>query len=265
MTYAAQETSRYGARPVEMYLFQTASESWRHTSSDTPRVHLGQIYTPEAIERTEIDQNSETNSGSIKVTIPRSHDLASRFVSYIPSTPLSLVIYRTHDADPDGEVVVNFTGRVASATFNDFCELNVVPEQDALRRRVPVPKFQTQCNRVHYGPGCDLDPMVHRYPATIATLSADGLTLTGTGFGLAPAGRLAAGYIQKGDVRSMILTHSGTTITLISAVPGLAVGDPVEAFLGCQRSEADCAYFNNLVNFFGFSRIPTRNPFDGME
>lgn len=261
MTYQARETSRYQGQPFELYWFQTNSEGWRLTSGDQSVTYLGHTYDPEDMHRTEIDQTSEYKSSTITVTIPRTHDIASRFVSTIPATPLSLVIYRGHENDPDAEVVTAFTGRVTKAAFGEQCELEVVPENDLLRRTVPATKFQVQCNRVLYGPGCGVDKSLHQYPGTVLTISADGLTITSAAGGSAPAGRLAAGILQKGDYQRMIIAHSGNTIQLLAGIPGLVVGDSIMAIEGCQGTEADCTHFGAMPNHFGFSKIPSRNPF----
>jgi uncharacterized phage protein (TIGR02218 family) len=261
MTYSARETSRYSGLPFELYQFTSQGlDVWRMTSGDVARSYLSQIYTPEAIERTEINQDHELTSGSIKVTIPRTCDLASRFVSYIPSSPISLVIFRGHDGDSD--IVVNFTGRVASATFADECELEIQPEQQALRRTIPIQKYQSQCNRVLYGPGCGVDKNAFKLVGTVLTVTGDTFTVAVAGTKI--DGWLNAGYMEKGDEKRMILNHTGTSVQLINPMASLAPGDSVNLYAGCMRHEVDCGVkFNNLVNHWGFARIPQKNPFDG--
>jgi uncharacterized phage protein (TIGR02218 family) len=260
MTYAARETSRYSGLPYEIYLFSSVTENWRMTSGDIDRTYLGQIYSATAMNRTEIAQDQELSSGSIKVTVPRTCDLASRFVAYIPSTPVSLVIYRGHDGD--SEVVVNFTGRIASVTFADECEIEVVPEQQVLRRQVPIQKFQAQCNWVLYGGGCGVAKIGFLTPGTVLTVS--GAVVTIAAAGTKTNGWFNNGYLEKGEERRMILSHTGTSITLINFLANLVPGDSVNLYAGCQRNADDCTRrFNNLVNFWGFPWIPTKNPFGG--
>jgi hypothetical protein len=72
------------------------------------------------------------------------------------------------------------------------------------------------------------------------------------------------GYLEKGEERRMILSHTGTSLTLINFLSGLVPGDSVNLYAGCQRNADDCTRrFNNLVNFWGFPWIPTKNPFSG--
>lgn len=262
MTYAARETSGYLGAPFELFRIETATEGWFLTSGDTLRGYNSKTYTPDAITRSEINQNQESQSGEIKITIPRTHDIASRFISYIPVSPMSVVIYRGHDGDPDYEVVTNFTGRVVKAEFGDDCVLTVVPESDILRKRIPAQKYQAQCNWVLFSAGCGVNRDDFSVDAVLSSVESD--VIKAAAFADKANGWFQNGYIEHGQERRMILTHSGDTIRLISPMSGLSVGSSVKVFAGCQRTTSDCASrFSNLVRFWGFDKIPTRNPFDG--
>lgn len=261
MSYASRETSRFSGEPFELYWFSVFGQDWRHTSGDTPRTHLGQTYTPLTIHRSAIDQNQELGSGSIKVTIPRDSSLAGQFLSYLPVSPMALTIYRGHDGESDGETVTNFTGRVASAVFGEFCELTVVPSQYVLKRRVPTLRQQSQCNWALFGPGCGVDSTAFRVTGVVSNVN--GGVVTATVFGTKPSGYFKAGYLEFDGARRMIVDHDGNEVTLLTAMAGLTAGATVTAYAGCQRTESDCLNkFNNLANHLGFARIPTRNPFD---
>lgn len=112
MSYNSRETSVSSGQPFELYLFQTQTQSWRFTSADEAQSYQGAAYSPESISRTNTSQNAEVSGGHIKVTIPKDHTIAQMFVAYIPSTPLTLVIYRGHRGEADSEMKVAFTGRV---------------------------------------------------------------------------------------------------------------------------------------------------------
>lgn len=260
MSYAARETSTYSGEPFELYLFQSGADSWCLTSGDKARVYNGKTYTPETMERTEIDQNQEAKSGEITVTLPRTHELASRFVSYIPTSPVSLVIFRGHDGE--AEVVPNFTGRVAKAEFTDVCKLTVSSEADLLRKRVPCQRYQNQCNWVLFGAGCGVEKVNFCVNGTVASVNGD--LVTSPVFAAKPSGWLAAGYFECGFDFRMILSHTGDTIRLIAGISGLKAGDTFSAYAGCDRTGATCkSKFDNLARFRGFDKIPWKNPFDG--
>jgi uncharacterized phage protein (TIGR02218 family) len=264
MSYAARETSRYSGTPFELFWFSMGAQNWYLTSGDIAR-HLGaRTFTPESISATAISQNQELRSGSITILIPRNHAIAALFVGYSPPAPLTLIIYRGHDGELEGETVTYFTGRVATAKFTEHCELTCVPEQDALKRSVPIQKFQSQCNWVLFGPGCGLDKTAYAVSGTVSAISGD--TVTVSGLSAKPDGWFRAGWLELGNSRRMIIAHTGDNVTLITPLLGLQVGDAVVAYPGCMLTEAICAgKFGNLVNFWGFSRIPTRNPFNGVE
>lgn len=260
MSYATREISTYSGQPFELYLFQSGEDRWQLTSGDVSRTYNGKVYTPEAIERTEIDQDQEAHSGEIEVTLPRTHDLASRFVSYIPTSPVSLVIFRGHDGE--GEVVPNFTGRVSKAAFTDVCTLTVSSEADLLRKKVPTQRFQNQCNWCLFSAGCGLQKVNFMVTGTLSSVAGD--TIKSAAFATKPDGWFNAGFIECGSDMRMILSHTGDTLVLIAGISGLAAGDTFKAYAGCQRTVADCRNkFSNLANYRGFDKIPTKNPFDG--
>lgn len=264
MSFASRETSLFQGQPFELYLFQTETQTWRLTSADRKIIYSGQLYEPEAITRTPTGQGQEMTSGAIKVTIPKEHPIALLFVSFIPSTPLSLVIFRGHEGEPDSEVVVHFTGSVTQATFGEACELNCVPERYALKKRVPGPKYQKPCNHILYDAGCQVDRNLFKLTATLN--SVNGETIRAAAFATKPDGWFNAGYIEKGTERRMIINHVGDTLTLLNAMAGLVAGDVVAAYAGCNRTFSDCnGKFNNSERFFGFEFIPGRNPFNGLE
>ena len=263
MTFDARESSIYGGQPFELYLFQTETQTWRLTSSDRTISYLGNDYTPEAIQRTATSQGLELKSGAVKVTLPKTHEIAQMFLPYIPSTPLSLVIYRGHK--DEAEVVVHFTGRVTSAQFGDECVLTAVPEQEVLKRKIPAQKYQSQCNNILYDTGCGVDKELFRVTATLDTV--DGDEVTATEFDAEADGHFDNGYLEKGVERRFILKHVGDTLTLLQPMAGLVAGDEVSCFPGCNRKfTGDCTIrYDNGDHFFGFDRIPKRNPFDGVE
>lgn len=261
MSYDALETSRFSGLPFELYAFAMGTQTWYLTSGDIARTYAGKTYTPESLVSTEIDQNQELRSGSITITIPRTHEIAGLFISFSPPAPLSLVIYRGHDGEGDSGVVTYFVGRVSTGTFQEHCQLTCVPEQDALKRSIPVQVYQTQCNWALYGPGCGLnkDDFVDS-GLTVTAISGD--TVTIFGLNAKANGYFQAGWVQLGDLRRMILTHTGNVVQLITPMVGLTVGATVDVYPGCQLDANTCRVkFNNLINFWGFSRIPTRNPF----
>lgn len=260
MTFAAREISRYFGKPFELFLFSTTGASYYYTSADRAITYNSKTYSPLPMKRTEVDQNSEAKSGAIKVTIPRTSDIAGLFVAFIPESPLSLVIYKGHTGDPDNEVVVEFTGSVISAEFDDHCTLVCAPEQELLKRRVPVQQFLSMCPWVLYGAGCNLNKDNFRVTGTVSSVSS--VTVQAAVFATKPDGWFRSGYLEYGNQRRLIVAHVGNTVTLVSQMMGLANGASIFAYAGCNRTESDCKNkFNNFTRFWGFTHIPNQNPF----
>ena len=264
MTFDARETSVHAGQPFELYLFQTQTQTWRLTSADRAITFNNNSYEPEAIFRTASSQGQELKSGALTVTIPKTHELAQLFVSFIPPTPLSLVIFRGHEGEPESEIVTHFTGRITMALFGDDCELRAVPEQEILQKRIPGPKYQKPCNHILYDSGCTVDKALFNVSGPLTFVDDD--VIKAAAFATQPDGWLDSGYIEFGTERRMILNHVGDTLTLLTGLASLTVGTVVTAFAGCKRTIADCDIkFANLPHFFGFEFIPARNPFDGLE
>jgi uncharacterized phage protein (TIGR02218 family) len=260
MSYAARETSIDSGEPIELYAFTTADGAWYFTSADQPVDYLEQTFAIETMHRTAITQSGEAKAGQIKVTVPLDNPVASQFMAYIPSTPMSLVIYRTHGSD--GEFVVIFTGRVLTASFGDFAELTVMPENDLLKYNVPAQIFQTQCNHVLFDSGCKAPKTSFLVIGNVTALSSSPYVVTVPACALQPDGYFTNGYVEFGQVRRMVNFHVGNQLTLIGPVPGLALGDSITVYAGCMRDYGTCvSKFNNGQNFAGFQWIPNKNPF----
>ena len=267
MSYNSRETSISSGQPFELYLFQTQTQTWRLTSADEAKTYQGATYSSETISRTNTSQSAEVKGGHIKVTIPKDHAIAQLFVAFIPSTPLSLVIYRGHDGEADSEVVVNFTGRVLLGRFttDDKCELDCAPDTEILKRRIATVCFQRPCNRILFDAGCGLSNAFWKLSGTVQAISADGLTVTIAAAGTKADGWLTTGYLEKGTDRRMVTAHAGTSITLINPMNGLSVGDTVNVYAGCDRTYSGpngcTTKFSNGMNFMGWEWIPGKNPF----
>lgn len=266
MSFFSSENKRFGGKPYELYWFSVAGQSWHLTSGDKTRTYLGDTYTPLAIARDELDMNQEAKSGSLKLTLPRTHPIVALFMAYLPAAPVSLVIYAGHDDDTDAETLVAWRGKISQARFIEACELTGVSEQYLLSQRIPIIQFQPQCPWILYGPGCGLDKAAFAVTGTVSALSTDGMTATITGFNVKPNAWLNAGWIEYGSQRRFILSHVGNVVTLIAGAAGLTVGASVVAYAGCMRNKTDCnTKFNNYVNFMGFEHLPERNPFDSLS
>jgi len=260
MSFDALEKSGYGAQPYELYLFQTTGLSFALTSAENPITYLGQIYTPTTITRTEAEHSNEVVSGQIKVYIPKDHALAQLCIPYLPSAPIAVTVYGSHYSDT--ETVVLFTGAIASARFTDQCELTCNSATYLLQRKIPQQLYQSPCSHIFGDAGCGSDLTTHTFSGTITAIDSTGTVLTIPAFASLPDS-LKAGYLKRGSDFRMVVDHSGSTVTLISPIPGLAAGAVVAGTAGCALNFSTCAHYGRTSSFLGFDLIPTVNPFDG--
>lgn len=266
MSLDAREKSTHQAAPIEVYRFASGTQTWNFTSSDG-RVTLNvpgigvELFEPEALSRGEPEYSQEDQSGSIKITLPRLNPIAVLLMAGLPAAPVSLTIYRHHE--DDGEVIVLFVGKIVQALFSGAqAELMAAPLSQILRRRIPRTAFQKACNRLLYGPGCDVARSSFTDPGTV--LSVSGVTVQAAVFATRADGWYEAGYLERLDgSRQYVTAHAGNTVTLQYPFFGLAVGETIKGIAGCRRREKeDCTdKFNNLVNHLGFKRIPSKNPY----
>lgn len=266
MTLDARERSRYSGNPVECYRFQADLSIWRFTSADE-RVPINvlpdglQMYEPEPIRRGEIRFSQEESSGGFEVTVPRWNPVAALFIASPPSTAITLTVYRTHL--DDGQVIPAWIGTVISAVFDGSeARLECRPVLGALKRTIPRIVAQRTCNWPLYSPGCGINKAAFMDLATVSGIA--GAVVTAAIFSSHADGWYDTGWLERADkTRRYVLTHLGNSVTLQTPFVGLAVGEIIQAFAGCLRTEAVCtAKFNNIVNFLGFERLPSRNPYE---
>ena len=261
MSFDTQEKSRYSGDPVEAFDFLNVATHYRYTSSDVPVTIGGNMYTPTPITCSGADFSQEDSSASITVTLPRTDAVAAFFLAYTPVQPITLTIHRKHRSD--AESVVSFIGTIVSVAFSaSEAKFTVAPITQAFKRRIPSIVYQSQCNWALYGAGCGLDKDDFKVVAIVDAVS--GNTVTATEFGAQANGWWTNGWLQKSNgERRFIVDHSGEVVTLMSPFSTLAVSESVDAYPGCDRTEAICASkFNNLINHMGWARIPTRNPYE---
>jgi uncharacterized phage protein (TIGR02218 family) len=266
MSYDSLEKSRNDGNPVELFRFSMGSTVWRYTSADR-RIYASvggdglQLYEPEPMERDESDYSQEDQSGTLQVLLSRFNPVAHLFMAQSPPQPVALTIYRLHYTD--GATAVTFIGKVSSVVYEGpTAALRCSPLSAAMNRNIPRLLQQKHCNWALYGPGCGLNKESFKDTGTVASVS--GFMVTADVFATRADGWFDTGWMELADgTRRYITAHVGNTVTLQDPFLSLPNGTAFSAFAGCLRTEAVCASkFSNLVNFLGFERIPSRNPYE---
>jgi uncharacterized phage protein (TIGR02218 family) len=250
------------AIPVEGYQFLYGATTVRHTSADRNQTFAAGTFTPATIARGDIAFSQEDNAQNVNVTVPKSHPIAQLFVNYNPPQKVALTIFRKHRSAT--EEIVIFVGTVLTCTFEGpQATLVCGPLTESFRRIVPSIAFQTQCAWALYGPGCQV--VKASFKTSGFVLAVNGIVLAAAAFAGKPDGWFANGWAElPNGERQYIISHAGNTVILQAPFQSITLGGAIDAFAGCDRSEATCAgKFDNLIRHLGFPRIPTRNPFDG--
>jgi uncharacterized phage protein (TIGR02218 family) len=267
VTYDAQEQSRHGGAPIEHFKFSQGATTWRWTSADVADSiadpSTSHEYSPTYISRGAQDFSQESSSGNLEVRVARDNPIAVLFRAYVPPTPVELTIYRRHRAD--AERIIAWVGKVVSVVFEEAdAVLTCAPISQVFKRLIPILTYQPQCPLALYGVACGVNKDDFKDECTLSDV--DGVTLTSADFDAQPDGWFTNGWVERANgERRFVVNHVGAVITVVAPFSAdLAAAEVVDAYAGCDRSEATCAAkFGNLDNHLGFARIPTKNPHGG--
>ena len=268
------EESVESSRPLEIYEIAIGGTTYRYTSAEDTLTVGGEDYTPIAISRGNIEQDSEDRNRSLSLDLPANNPFAALYKEISPGSKATVSVIRLQrDEVPtfDTQVLI-FKGEVQSVTFPDdgtTAQLNLQGIESALNRNLPRFGFSGQCNHVLYDPGCGVDPASFDLIGTVSVVSGNVITLPGAN--AQADGYWTAGYatpVGSDDFR-LILAHTGNDLTLLLPFATDVTGQQVQIFAGCDHVlTGDCATkFDNVLEFGGFAFVPTRgnNPFsDGI-
>jgi len=261
MSFDSVEQAQSSGKPWEIYLFETTGQSFYLTSADQAITYLGQTYDPMTLRRDEMEETAEVDSGEVKVYIPTAHPLSQLFIPGLPPAPVQLTIFAGHYGDAD--ILAIYSGSVASSSFTDECELVCRSDKYLLNRKIPAELYQGLCNHIFGDAGCGINLALFTYAGVVASIDSTGTVIGVTAFGSIPGTvSLKGGYLKVGNAVRAILAQTGSSITLMSPISGLAIGAACSGVAGCAHTYPACKAYDNVPNFLGFDLVPTINPFD---
>lgn len=270
------ERSRFGGRPVQLFVFTRQALIWRYCSADRDMVIGGHTYFAATIERSEIQQTVERAKDKLTIKVaylrnpfalefPSTQSLGDNWHPYAPSDEIRVICLTTHWGDTDAPKV-EWMGVVTQPDFTDT-ELTLTCEPgNAIGRALNQgAKFQKGCWKTVYSTGlrgCNLAPDAFKVDAVLS--AAAGVTLTAAAFSSAPLS-LRGGWVEwtRGDglvERRSIMDHAGSTLWLQYGAAGLVPGLAVVARPGCPQTWAACDERDNTDNFGGAMFKPSKNP-----
>lgn len=251
MTSEAREASWDQGQPVQFFRFTRGSVHWYYTSSEYFETLLEETYTPAAIARSSIRQGSERAKNSIKVTLPSTLPVADNFRPFPSNQTIVLTIFVRHVGESDA--LAEWVGRVTTPSFDGaVLTLTCEPSQTRSRKGGTATLWQRPCGKVLYGKGhaqCNLDPDAVTVPGTLTSVT--GAVIVAAGFAQSPRS-LVGGHAEwvdgAGATQQRTITgHTGQSVTLASAMAGMAAGAVVTAYTKPLTKDATLTAISGLT------------------
>jgi uncharacterized phage protein (TIGR02218 family) len=285
MAFSSLERSTFSGRPLQLYQFLRTSNGvdhyWRYNGADRDLSYLGNVYTAVSISDEGVRLTGEAASSEFQITLPAFAQFCDdyRAAGTSPSDTIYAHVFRAHADDISGldtdmptidAAAVIWAGTVDGLTQTSNVEVKITCSMLAasFQRSGLRYTWQKNCPHMLYDPAtCKVDKADFRVDATVS--NAHGHIITADAFGDFEDGWFTGGFIEyllpTGFLETrMINRHIGTSIRVLSAIVGMAVGDPIVAYPGCKRTVRACIdKFDNYDNYGGFPHIPGRSPYDG--
>lgn len=273
MTFAAQETSQEDGLPASLFLIEYGDNStsyFAYTDFDQPVTYGGITYLPTTIGREKIETSGSLDKTTLNIDITPNASVVSLFQDDPPSHKVRLTIFQGHADDPDLDFKVVWTGRIiAIAKKSRFATISAEPISTALRRSGLRRHYQYGCPWVLYGQQCGIDAETRKVIAAATNVQSNYLEFADGWEGAWAKVKFQQGYIQwvhpqtlVKQTRTVLNVDTGLNRLLVNGgLPGLAVGDDVSVYLGCNHQMSDCdTLHGNILNFGGQPWIPKENP-----
>lgn len=268
MSFNDLETSLQNSQPIRLYQFQRGPLRWGYTTADRDISHLSITFKSieGGISDDGIRQTNDAQADTLNLTVPAKLDIAQMYRVIAPTQTVTVTIFDLHYGE-NGYLVV-WMGQVAGVRFKDQftaqiqCQtLAATLERTGLRKT-----WSRNCPHTVYDNDCKVQRSIYKVVGFIDRI--DGASV---GFANAAAqinGYYAGGYVewtsQYGLEQRGIEAHQGDLLTLFGGTFGLALGQSLAIYAGCDRSFNTCINrFNNGSNYGGCPHMPGKSPFDG--
>jgi len=266
MTYNDSQQETLG-EPIELFRFTGLGVTYRFTSAAEPVVYDTHTYladTPISSSVRGINQ-SELLKNGIDIRLPSSHAMVLGFIQQIPSDPIQATVFRGYGSD----FVTCWKGEVLTVEADGpEATIKCRPLTRSLERRTLRLRVMNSCNHVLYDTQCRVPRDSFRATGTIDSIT-NGFTLRSSTFAAQAdqyyrGGALHISGTTQGTLKTLILDHVGDTVKVQANLGKASAGLGFSAWPGCDHLIGTCdEKFNNMPNFFGYTAIPSKNPFIG--
>ena len=267
MTYIVTDKSTQDGNPVLLFDFAQGASVWRFSNVSADVVYLTNTYTASSMNIGEVEQSTNIDKVTLKISLPRDNTLAIAMLNDAGDAPITVTVFRGHL--DDGEFVTYWKGRISSQSSSvNEVSLECEPIFTSIKRPGLRARYQKTCRHALYQRGCNLTDTDFADAASVSSITKLAVTLATDPSGV--SGFYIGGMIEFNGVKRYITNHAGTSLTLMRAFNDLesevaASGtQAVTLYPGCDHTKATCiAKFNNLANYGGFPFIPKKNPMGG--
>jgi hypothetical protein len=255
--------------------FSTTFEELHYITADEVKMISGVLYTPIVAEVDGIELNSEGGSNSMQIKLPANFDRASLFLK---DEVVVRVLQQEYDTETF-EFKTLFKGVIKSANVDiDYLNLDCYPSIASPSSGVPSAVYSGYCQHSLYSQGnankvaCGVDRAKHTFESEVVSVDGEIVGIAVVSGSLRDGALLITTDVLKGA--HLTVEGGGSRYVVdIEQVGSIwevrlsgdvlwAVGQVVKVTLGCDKSDVQCeGKFGNVINFFGFRRIPGINPF----
>lgn len=263
MTYAADDGSTEHSEPREGIELILPTVTYRVATGTRDITINGQRFTASPAGREEISISTATdNASALELKMPMSHYVPQRWMGGgVPPKRVLVNVYRMQIRS--GEYQTIYRGYIESLSSDGkgtVAKFNV-PSRfvKILERRLPVITTSRSCPHVLYDRNCRVARDFFRVvETTIDEINGRNIRLVTDGGkpdNWAEFGELV--HVPSGE-RMTIQAQVGSLVTIQLPIYGMAVGDAVEMWQGCDHTIDTCIdSFVNRVNFGGFPQMLT--------
>lgn len=271
MSFDSREYSLADGAPVRLYEFSRGVWRWLYNSSDRDIAVGTEVYRTVrgGISDNGIRQSGVSKQDAFVITAPADIEVAQPWRGSRPSAEIYLRVLDMHYGE--SEIVHRLTGSISSVKWPrlDTCTITIQDIESSMERPGLIDTYSRTCTTTLYSTQCGVDRNVHRVETTIQSL--DGRTISSGEFASYPDGWFNGGYVEwpigQGEYDSRhIETHVGSVLQLLGGTVGLAAGQAIRVYPGCDFLPGTCdGKFDNLLNLRATPHMDGKSPFDGEQ
>jgi len=269
MSFDSRERSLADGQPIRLYQFSRGVLRWPYNSSDRDVTYNNQVFKTlrGGISDNGIRQTAEASADTFVITAPADIEVAQLFRGMPPSSEINLRVFDLHYGEIDA--INRFVGSISSVKWPtlDSCNITCNDIESSMQRPGLTDTYSRSCTTTLYSLKCKVNRDLYRVETTLQSLS--GLIISSGTFASYPDGWFSSGYVEwaigSGEYeRRHIEVHIGSQLQLLGGTSGLATGQAVRVYPGCDFLDTTCdGKYDNLPNFRGDRHLDGKSPFDG--